>query len=57
VAAKHKAFVQQTGLSLAIKAHLHQGENRAKLVGFKEQKKFFIFKTHANLAQCSPECK
>jgi hypothetical protein len=40
VAAKHKAFVQQTGLSLAIKAHLHYGENHTKLVGFKEQKKY-----------------
>jgi hypothetical protein len=40
LAAKHKAFVQQTGFSLAINAHLHNGENRTKLVGFKEQKKY-----------------
>jgi hypothetical protein len=29
------------------KSHLHYGENRAKLVGFKEEKKIFcICKTH-----------
>jgi hypothetical protein len=35
---------------LAIKAHLHCGENRAKLVRFKVKKKYFSFLKHSSLA-------
>ena len=32
-------------------AHLHHGENRAKLVHYKESKKYIAFLKHSNLAQ------
>ncbi len=38
-------------------AHLHHDKNRAKLVHFKEKKKYIAFLKHANLAQFSPKCK
>jgi hypothetical protein len=37
-------------MTLSIKARLQYVENSAKLIGFKEQKKYFIFLKPANLA-------
>jgi hypothetical protein len=36
------------------KAHLHHDKNRAKLLRFKEQKKYFAFLKPANLAGFLP---
>jgi hypothetical protein len=36
------------------KAHLHHDKKRAKLLRFKEQKKYFAFLKHANLAGFLP---
>jgi hypothetical protein len=35
-------YAECRGAQLCVKTHLHYGENRAKLVGFKEQKKCIL---------------
>ncbi len=44
-------------IDIAVKAHLHYGQNRAKLVHFKEQKIYFASLKPANLAQSLSYCK
>jgi hypothetical protein len=41
----------------SIKACSYYGKNWARLVGFKEQIKYFVFLKLTNLAQFSPWCK
>ncbi len=50
------AFYELT-ICNSLVARLHCGKNRAKLVHFKEQKKYFVTLKHSNLARFSPHCK
>ncbi len=46
-----RVFVYHYG---SFKVHLHYGKNHVKLVGFKEQKKYWAFLKPANLMQFFP---